>query len=60
MSAIVGFQMPIDRIESNFRLIQERPAADRKSVADALSQLPDPRAQGAAELIRRYDPDNKV
>ena len=60
MKAIVGFQMPIDRIESNFRLIQERPAADRKSVAAALSHLANPRAQGAAELIRRYDPDNRA
>jgi predicted FMN-binding regulatory protein PaiB len=52
--------MPIERIESNFRLLQDRPAADRRGAAEALSQLPDTRAQGVTELIRTHDLDNEV
>ncbi len=52
MRGIVGFEMPVARIEGNFRLLQNRPAQDRHSVADTLSELPDTRAQEVAELIR--------
>ena len=34
--AIVAFEMPVDRIEGKFKLSQNRPAEDRKRVADAL------------------------
>jgi transcriptional regulator len=44
--AIVAFEMPIDRIEGKFKLSQNRPAEDRKRVADALD------AGGFADLAR--------
>ncbi|MDH5559056.1 MAG: FMN-binding negative transcriptional regulator [Alphaproteobacteria bacterium] len=44
--AIVAFEMPIDRIEGKFKLSQNRPAEDRKRVADELD------AGGFADLAR--------
>ena len=54
MRAIVSFEMPIERIEANFRLLQNRPTGDRRRVADALAELDDTHAKGVATLIRRY------
>ena len=53
MGGIVGFEMPIERMETNFRLLQNRPVGDRCRIAEALSQLSDTRAQAVAALIRR-------
>jgi len=57
MGGIVGFEMPIERIEANFRLLQNRTADDRRRVADELSQLDDTRAQGIAAWMRRHSLD---
>jgi len=54
MRAIVGFEMIIERMEANFRLLQNRPAGDRRRIADALARLDDTRAQGVAALMRRH------
>jgi len=54
MSAIVGFEMNIERMEANFRLLQNRPAGDRRRIANALAQLNDTCAQGVATLMRRH------
>lgn len=54
MRAIVGFEMTIERMEANFRLLQNRPAGDRRSIADALARLNDTRAQAVAALMRRH------
>lgn len=48
MGGIVDFELPIKRMEANFRLLQNRPTGDRRRIADALSQLSDMRAQGAS------------
>jgi transcriptional regulator len=52
---ILGFEMPIEQIEGNFRLLQNRPAEVRHSVAEALSRLPDTRAHEIAKLIRVHN-----
>jgi transcriptional regulator len=57
MRGIVGFEMPIERIEANFRLLQNRPAEDRNRVADALTRLDDTRAKRVSALMRRHSPD---
>jgi len=54
MRAIVGFEMPIERMEANFRLLQNRPAGDRRRIADELDRLNDTRAQRVAALVRRH------
>ena len=54
MRAIVGFEMPIERMEANFRLLQNRPTGDRRRIADELARLNGTRAQGVAALVRRY------
>ena len=51
---IVGFEMSIERIESNFRLLQNRPAEDRRNIADILSKLDDTRAKKIADWVRRH------
>ena len=38
LRAIVGFEIPIDRVECKFKLSQNRLFADRKWVVDALEQ----------------------
>lgn len=54
MKAIVGFEMIIERMEANFRLLQNRPVGDRRRIGDALARLDDTRAQGVAALMRRH------
>jgi transcriptional regulator len=54
LKAIVGFEMPIDRIEGKFKFGQNRPLEDRVAMLDALesSTLRDP--QCLTELIRAH------
>ena len=55
LRAIVGFEMPIERVEATFRLMQNRSAEDRRRVADALAESDDTNnAQGAAAMMRRH------
>ncbi len=58
LNRIVGFEMPIERIEANFRLIQDRPAEDRRDVIEALSRMPDTHANKVADLIRQHSPED--
>ncbi len=51
--AIVGYTMPIARIEAKFKLGQERPAADRKGVLRALHENRG-RKKSLAELTAEY------
>ena len=37
LRGVTAFEMPIDRLEGKFKLSQNRPAGDRKQVADALA-----------------------
>ena len=52
-AAVVAFEVPITRLEGKWKLNQNRPRADRESVAAALSAQDDPMARQIAELMRR-------
>jgi transcriptional regulator len=51
---IVGLEMPIERMEGNFRLLQNRPVGDRRNIADTLAELDDTRAKKIADWVRRH------
>jgi transcriptional regulator len=51
MTAIVAFEIPISRIEGKFKLNQNRSAADRQGVVDALTQTGDPLNLQVAALM---------
>lgn len=50
LDGIVGFTMPIDRLEGKFKLSQNRSAADRDGVIAALEALGSPQAALAASM----------
>lgn len=52
LAAIVGFEIRITRLEGKFKLSQNRPAADRPLVIEALEQLGNDEARGVAALMR--------
>lgn len=45
MNGIIGFEMPVTRLEGKFKLSQNRSPADQKNVANSLQQSPDPTIQ---------------
>jgi transcriptional regulator len=49
---IVGFRIPITRLEGKWKLNQNRPAEQRLRVIDALSQQTDENSQEVARLMR--------
>ena len=51
MDMIVGFEIPISRIEGKFKLSQNRPPADRNRVKQTLENSADPLAKAVAELM---------
>lgn len=51
IEAIVGFVMPIRRLEGKFKLNQNRSAADRAGVRSALRQSPFPGDAAVADLM---------
>jgi transcriptional regulator len=52
LKAIVGIEIPIERIEGKWKVSQNRPAVDRLGVADGLSARGDAQAAAMAALIR--------
>ncbi len=52
LSAIVGFEIEISRLEGKFKLSQNRPAGDRPLVIEALERLGSDDALGVAALMR--------
>ncbi|MDA3949782.1 MAG: FMN-binding negative transcriptional regulator [Spirochaeta sp.] len=54
MPHIVAFEMPIDRIEGQFKLNQNKSDRDRASVIAALERSEDTQRQAVAEAMRRY------
>lgn len=52
ISGIVGFEIDIARMDGKFKLSQNRPAADRPLVADALEKIGSDDARGVAALMR--------
>jgi transcriptional regulator len=54
LEAIVGFRIPVDRIEAKFKLGQSRTAADRAGTFAGLERQPDRASQELAAYARRY------
>jgi transcriptional regulator len=54
MQAIVGFRMPVDRIEAKFKLGQNRTSADRAGTFAGLEREPDAASRELAAFARRY------
>jgi transcriptional regulator len=52
LAGIVGFEIDITRLEGKFKLSQNRPAADRPRVVDALERIGSDDARGVAALMR--------
>ena len=55
LRGIVGFEIPIDRIEGKFKFNQNLPVADREGVVRALEKSTDPIRRQVAELMRKQD-----
>ncbi|RIH82063.1 Protease synthase and sporulation protein PAI 2 [Calidithermus terrae] len=51
VKGVVAFEVEIARLEGKFKLSQNRSAADRRRVAEALAQSPDPAGQGIARRM---------
>jgi len=54
LRGIVSFQMPIERMEATFRLMQNRSVEDRRRVADAFAESDDTNEQGVAAMMRSH------
>jgi transcriptional regulator len=52
LKAIVGFEMPIDRIEGKFKFGQNRPLEDQRSMLATLEARTDSESRQLADLIR--------
>lgn len=52
LKSIVGFEMPITRIEGKFKLSQNRPAQDQASVVRELSASSNPDARAVADWMQ--------
>jgi transcriptional regulator len=52
--AVVGFEMPIERIEGKFKVGQNRPAADHERVERVLAGAADPALRALAALTARH------
>jgi transcriptional regulator len=57
LAAIVGFEMPVARLEGKWKSSQNRPAVDRTGVAEALTQEGGESAIGMADLVLRVGKD---
>src|SRR5262245_28191910 len=52
MRAIVGFEIPITRLEGKLKLSQNRPEGDRRRVVAELAENDDPLSREMAEMMR--------
>jgi transcriptional regulator len=52
LEGIVGFEIPIDRLEGKFKLNQNRSRADQEGVVRALEASSDPSEREVARLMR--------
>jgi transcriptional regulator len=51
LAAIVGFEIPIDRLEGKLKLSQNREPSDRHRVREALGRAPTDAERGVARLM---------
>jgi transcriptional regulator len=56
---ILGFEIPIQRIEGKFKLGQDEPKKDAMAVAEKLSLAADPAHRALSEMIRAYNQDRR-
>lgn len=54
LRSIVGFELPIDRLEGKFKLSQNREEADLAGALTGLERQPDYASRELAEFMRRY------
>jgi transcriptional regulator len=59
LKAIVGFELPITRIEGKRKFNQNRSAEDRAGVIDGLRALNDPRKTEVADLMQEIESKRK-
>lgn len=59
LPAIVGFEMPIERIEGKFKLGQDEPTRDALAVAARLEEAAEPSHRALAALIRHHNVGRK-
>lgn len=57
LGAIVGIEIPIDRLVGKWKVSQNRNTADRSGVAEGLGALYDPQARAMADLVRQVMAD---
>lgn len=53
LKAIVGFEIPIERLEGKYKFNQNRSREDQSGVVDHLSAADDPLGRGVAGIMRR-------
>ena len=53
LAQIVGFRIPIDRLEGKWKLSQNHPAVRREKVITALERQGDPESRAVAELMQQ-------
>jgi transcriptional regulator len=53
LNHIVAFEIAVNRVETKFKLSQNRTKAEQENVIQALSKNPDPAISGVAELMRK-------
>ena len=53
LNHIVAFEIGIERVETKFKLSQNRTKAEQENVIQALSKNPDPAISGVADLMRQ-------
>jgi transcriptional regulator len=56
LKGIIGFDIPVSRLEGKFKLSQNRPAVDRPRVIAGLEHRGDADAIGVARLMREREP----
>lgn len=55
LKGIVGLEIAVDRLEGKFKLSQNRPAADRPRIIEALERRADPDSHAVAQLMRERE-----
>ena len=59
LKSIVGFEMPISRIEGKFKLSQNRPEQDRNNVVRELSGSSNPEARAVGDWMRAREVEGR-
>jgi transcriptional regulator len=57
LNHILGFEIPIQRLEGKFKLGQDEPKKDAMAVAGKLAQAPDTSQRILSEMVRLYNAD---